>query len=189
MRNNWKPRPRIEELEQQKDVVKLKLELEERMMMERKENLNAAMEEKKKAFELQLAAENELSPEKRAQLIAEKDARIKTWRKLWLKETHEAVSRSSSCREPSSKSEQGSSGPLQGEPERVSRGHTFTDWPLLVTRMDSTPVEQPSTTALESWTRLLAEGDDAAWRWFHERYYLPLLRYASQPLRRCVCWE
>lgn len=45
--------------------------------------------------------------------------------------------------------------------------------------MDSTPVEQPSSHALEGWTRLLAVGDEAAWRWFHERYYLPLLRYAA----------
>ena len=34
--------------------------------------------------------------------------------------------------------------------------------------------------ALEDWTRRLARGDEEAWRWFHQRYYLPLLRYASQ---------
>lgn len=45
--------------------------------------------------------------------------------------------------------------------------------------MDSTPVAQPSSQALEGWTRLLAAGDEAAWRWFHECYYLPLLRYAA----------
>ena len=45
--------------------------------------------------------------------------------------------------------------------------------------MDSTPAEQPSSHVLEGWTRFLAEGDEAAWRWFHERYYLPLLRYAA----------
>ncbi len=33
--------------------------------------------------------------------------------------------------------------------------------------------------SLADWTRRLAEGDDAAWGWFHERYYLPLLRYAA----------
>jgi RNA polymerase sigma-70 factor (ECF subfamily) len=34
--------------------------------------------------------------------------------------------------------------------------------------------------ALEDWTRRLAQGDEESWRWFHQRYYLPLLRYASQ---------
>jgi RNA polymerase sigma-70 factor (ECF subfamily) len=33
---------------------------------------------------------------------------------------------------------------------------------------------------LPDWTRRLAQGDEEAWRWFHQRYYLPLLRYASQ---------
>ena len=45
--------------------------------------------------------------------------------------------------------------------------------------MDNTPMEQPSIQTLEGWTRLLAEGDEAAWRWFHERYYVSLLRYAA----------
>jgi RNA polymerase sigma factor (sigma-70 family) len=45
--------------------------------------------------------------------------------------------------------------------------------------MDSTQTDQPSSHALEGWTRLLSEGDEAAWRWFHERYYVPLLRYAA----------
>jgi RNA polymerase sigma-70 factor (ECF subfamily) len=45
--------------------------------------------------------------------------------------------------------------------------------------MNSTPREQPPSHALEGWTRLLAEGDDAAWRWFHDRYYPSLLRYAA----------
>lgn len=45
--------------------------------------------------------------------------------------------------------------------------------------MDSPPNDQPSSHALEGWTRLLSEGDEAAWHWFHERYYLPLLRYAA----------
>lgn len=39
--------------------------------------------------------------------------------------------------------------------------------------------EQSSTRALAVWTRMLAGGDDEAWRWFHDRYYLPLLRYAA----------
>lgn len=34
--------------------------------------------------------------------------------------------------------------------------------------------------ALADWTRRMAQGDEEAWRWFHQRYYLPLLRYASQ---------
>ena len=33
--------------------------------------------------------------------------------------------------------------------------------------------------SLADWTRQLAAGDDAAWDWFHGRYYLPLLRYAA----------
>ncbi len=45
--------------------------------------------------------------------------------------------------------------------------------------MESTPNDQPSSDTLEGWTRLFAKGDEAAWRWFHERYYLPLLRYAA----------
>lgn len=45
--------------------------------------------------------------------------------------------------------------------------------------MDSIPHDQRSGPVLEGWTRLLAEGDEAAWRWFHESYYLPLLRYAA----------
>ncbi len=42
--------------------------------------------------------------------------------------------------------------------------------------------EEPYGLTLESRTRLLAAGDDEAWRWFHECYYLSLLRYA---MRRC----
>lgn len=45
--------------------------------------------------------------------------------------------------------------------------------------MDSTPIQPSSGYALENWTRLLAQGDESAWRWFHERYYLSLLRYAA----------
>lgn len=61
----------------------------------------------------------------------------------------------------------------------MSRGHTSTVSPPLAECMNSTPREQPSSHALEGWTRLIAEGDDAAWRWFHDRYYFSLLRYAS----------
>jgi RNA polymerase sigma factor (sigma-70 family) len=46
--------------------------------------------------------------------------------------------------------------------------------------MDPRPDEIPSSRSLESWTRLLAQGDDAAWHWFHQRHYLALLRYAAQ---------
>jgi RNA polymerase sigma factor (sigma-70 family) len=45
--------------------------------------------------------------------------------------------------------------------------------------MDSPINDQPSGQTLEGWTRLLSEGDEAAWRWFHGCYYLPLLRYAA----------
>ena len=45
--------------------------------------------------------------------------------------------------------------------------------------MDSIIKDQPSGQTLEGWTRLLSEGDEAAWRWFHGCYYLPLLRYAA----------
>ena len=34
--------------------------------------------------------------------------------------------------------------------------------------------------ALADWTRRLAEGDEEAWQWFHQRYYVGLLRYATQ---------
>jgi RNA polymerase sigma factor (sigma-70 family) len=36
-------------------------------------------------------------------------------------------------------------------------------------------VERP----LAQWTRRLPQGDEQAWVWFHERYYLGLLRYAA----------
>jgi RNA polymerase sigma-70 factor (ECF subfamily) len=45
--------------------------------------------------------------------------------------------------------------------------------------MHPKPDDLPSSRPLETWTRLLAEGDEAAWRWFHHHYYLPLLRYAA----------
>ncbi len=45
--------------------------------------------------------------------------------------------------------------------------------------MDSANTGPPAAHALDDWTRRLAAGDDAAWRWFHEQYYLPLLRYAA----------
>ena len=46
--------------------------------------------------------------------------------------------------------------------------------------MDNSVQDGRGGPALADWTRRLAQGDEEAWRWFHQRYYLPLLRYASQ---------
>lgn len=46
--------------------------------------------------------------------------------------------------------------------------------------LEAMKVDLHGEPALVDWTRRLAEGDEEAWRWFHQRYYLPLLRYASQ---------
>ena len=56
---------------------------------------------------------------------------------------------------------------------------TFTAWPPLLIGMESGRTEQPAERAFSDWTRLLADGDEEAWRWFHARYYLALLRYAA----------
>ena len=61
----------------------------------------------------------------------------------------------------------------------MSNDRTFTTRRHFLIRMDSANTGPPVARALDERTRLLAEGDDAAWRWFHERYYLPLLRYAA----------
>ena len=45
--------------------------------------------------------------------------------------------------------------------------------------MQSDTTEWLAGRALAEWTRLLADGDDEAWRWFHARYYVTLLRYAA----------
>ena len=45
--------------------------------------------------------------------------------------------------------------------------------------MESDTTERPAGRALAEWTRLLADGDEEAWRWFHARYYVALLRYAA----------
>jgi RNA polymerase sigma factor (sigma-70 family) len=45
--------------------------------------------------------------------------------------------------------------------------------------MNSGLHERRAEPALADWTRRLAEGDDEAWCWFHQRYYLSLLRYAG----------
>ena len=45
--------------------------------------------------------------------------------------------------------------------------------------MESGINERCVERTLSQWTRRLADGDDQAWVWFHERYYLALLRYAA----------
>ncbi len=52
-------------------------------------------------------------------------------------------------------------------------------WSPLLTSMDGETDERRAELALAERTRRLSEGDDEAWRWFHERYYLSLLRYAA----------
>lgn len=46
--------------------------------------------------------------------------------------------------------------------------------------MDSSINKGGVEPSLADWTRRLVQGEDEAWRWFHQRYYVPLLRYASQ---------
>lgn len=46
--------------------------------------------------------------------------------------------------------------------------------------MESSTCELAAGRPFADWTRLLAEGDDEAWRWFHSCYYIALLRYAAQ---------
>src|ERR1700735_1856542 len=62
---------------------------------------------------------------------------------------------------------------------RVHNDPSFAAWPPLLIGMETGTIEQPAERALAEWTRLLADGDDEAWRWFHARYYLSLLRYAA----------
>jgi RNA polymerase sigma-70 factor (ECF subfamily) len=45
--------------------------------------------------------------------------------------------------------------------------------------MESGIKERCVEPPLADWTHRLAEGDEQAWVWFHERYYLSLLRYAA----------
>lgn len=61
----------------------------------------------------------------------------------------------------------------------MSNDSTYNAWTPLLIGMESGSTEQPAERALAVWTRLLAGGDDEAWRWFHGRYYLALLRYAA----------
>ena len=62
----------------------------------------------------------------------------------------------------------------------MSNESTITDWPFLLIPMESATTEQNAGRSLADWTRLLADGDDEAWRWFHASYYIVLLRYAAQ---------
>ncbi len=61
----------------------------------------------------------------------------------------------------------------------VSNDRTATAWPTLLIGMESGTTDRPAGRALAEWTRLLADGDDEAWRWFHARYYVTLLRFAA----------
>jgi RNA polymerase sigma factor (sigma-70 family) len=57
---------------------------------------------------------------------------------------------------------------------------TSSLWPNRLARtMDSEIKERRAELALTGWTQRLAHGDEEAWRWFHERYYLSLLRLAA----------
>lgn len=57
--------------------------------------------------------------------------------------------------------------------------HGSIDRPPLVACLETASTVQPSSHALQGWTSALAKGDEAAWRWLHEHYYLSLLRYAA----------
>jgi RNA polymerase sigma factor (sigma-70 family) len=61
----------------------------------------------------------------------------------------------------------------------MTNDRTSTLWASLLIGMESSPPGQTAEPPLAEWTRRLAEGDDAAWRWFHDHYYLCLLRYAA----------
>jgi RNA polymerase sigma-70 factor, ECF subfamily len=61
----------------------------------------------------------------------------------------------------------------------VRNEHAITDWPSLLIDVENPTTEQAGGHSLAHWTRLLADGDDGAWRWFHARYYVTLLRYAA----------
>lgn len=64
-------------------------------------------------------------------------------------------------------------------PVPVHHDLTFPLPSCLLRSMDTDSPERPVERTLVQWTRLLAEGDDEAWHWFHARYYLTLLRYAA----------
>ena len=60
----------------------------------------------------------------------------------------------------------------------MSNVRTITIWPSLLICMEN-PTTDQTARPLAEWTRLLAHGDDEAWRWFHANYYVTLLRYAA----------
>jgi RNA polymerase sigma factor (sigma-70 family) len=62
----------------------------------------------------------------------------------------------------------------------VTHDHTIRVWPFPLITMESATIEQTDGRPLADWTRLLADGDDEAWQWFHAGYYVTLLRYAAQ---------
>lgn len=57
---------------------------------------------------------------------------------------------------------------------------TIPIWTSLLTVIESATPARADARSLAESTRLLADGDDEAWRWFHARYYVALLRYAAQ---------
>lgn len=61
----------------------------------------------------------------------------------------------------------------------MNNEHTITDRPFPLIPMESATTERTAGPPLADWTRRLADGDDAAWRWFHARHYVTLLRYAA----------
>lgn len=56
---------------------------------------------------------------------------------------------------------------------------TITNCSSLLIDIDNSTAGQAGERLFADWTRLLAEGDDGAWNWFHARYYVALLRYAA----------
>ena len=61
----------------------------------------------------------------------------------------------------------------------MSNDRALVVWPFPPIAMERAIIEPSDGPALDEWTRRLAAGDDAAWRWFHESYYVTLLRYAA----------
>lgn len=62
----------------------------------------------------------------------------------------------------------------------MTNDDTVSVWPFPLIAMESAIPKQADGRPLADWTRLLADGDDEAWRWFHAGYYVMLLRYAAQ---------
>lgn len=61
----------------------------------------------------------------------------------------------------------------------VNNDHTISAWAFPLIAMERATTEKADGRPLADWTRLLADGDDEAWRWFHAGYYVSLLRYAA----------